>query len=95
MGTKLPKNFDGEKFAKKFGLKNDATVFFAKGGELFVPSMLNLTEGDLADCIATPEDIPISFDEFLDAFFSSEGGDKEKMKKLTEKYKKQKEGANG
>jgi len=49
---KIPKNFDGAKFAKKFDL--DIDDFFAEYGYLRCPSLPDLTADDLLDCLVTP-----------------------------------------
>ena len=46
----VKQNFDGQRFANKYGLsEND--FYLLKNGKLFCPSLPDLTEADIADCI--------------------------------------------
>jgi hypothetical protein len=49
MGVQIPLNFDGQKFMKKFGV--DYHSFYVNEDGLFCPSLPDLTEEDIADCV--------------------------------------------
>ena len=50
----LPDNFDGAKFAQKYNL-NPFTDFYSDGnGNLICPSLPDLTDADLLDCLTDP-----------------------------------------
>jgi len=50
----IPANFDGQKFASKYNL-DPFTDFYSDGnGNLICPSLPNLTDADLLDCITDP-----------------------------------------
>lgn len=97
---RIPSNFHGEKFREKFKLSNDDFYAVGKKDEngkkiyyLIVKSMPELTEDDLRDCVAMPDDDyeEITINDFLDAFIEYDDGKKEKMKTLFKRYDKKKE----
>lgn len=45
----MPNNFDGEKFKNKYSLQDKD--FWANNGTLFCPTLPNLTDADLLDCV--------------------------------------------
>lgn len=51
--TKIPINFDGAKFAAKYDL-DPFKDFYDSKGELICPSLPDLTDDDLLDCLADP-----------------------------------------
>lgn len=58
-----PEDFDGEKFAKKYNL-DPFTDFRDDGkGNIICPSLPNLTDADLLDCIVDPPSPFIKFDK--------------------------------
>ena len=81
----IPPDFNGAKFAKKFDLNPDKDYVVQLGGILDCPSLPDLTEADLADCVG-PSEMPPTLDEFIEAFAESEKGNKQKMKDLLERY---------
>jgi len=63
MTIRIPPDFDGAKFAKKYSL-DPLTDFYDDGhGNLACPSLPNLTETDLLDCIVDPPSPFIEFDK--------------------------------
>ena len=62
-----PLNFDGSKFAAKYGL--DVTAFWIDTQGFFqCPLLPDLTDADLADCIADPAiPTPATIEERLEA----------------------------
>lgn len=50
--AKIPNNFDGVKLREKYNLTEHD--FYAVGDELICPSLPDLTDADLLDCIASP-----------------------------------------
>lgn len=68
--AKKPDNFDGIKFCKKYNLTvND---FYAEDGDLICPSLPNLKDKDLQDCVTAYEkptvhefDLPIKAPDFV------------------------------
>lgn len=51
---KIPANFDGAKFAAKYNLDPFKDFFDNGKGEIICPSLPNLVDADLLDCIADP-----------------------------------------
>lgn len=49
-----PLNFDGEKFAKKYNLDPFRDFYDDGKGDIICPSLPNLTNTDLLDCIIDP-----------------------------------------
>lgn len=87
----IPPGFNGEKFSKKFNLDPSSYADFhvETGNVLVCPSLPDLTEADLADCVG-PSERPPSLDEFIEAFSESEKGSKQKMKDLLDRYERTK-----
>lgn len=85
----IPDGFNGAKFARKFNLDHFTDFVLRPGGILDVPSLPDLTESDLTDCVGA-EELPPSLDEFIEAFAESEKGNKQKMKNLLERYERTK-----
>lgn len=92
---RIPKNFHGDKFKEKFKLSNDDFYAIGKRDDegrkiyyLVIKSMPELTEKDIEDCVALPDDDyrEITLDDFLDAFIEYDSGKKEKMEKLFKKH---------
>lgn len=50
---KIPIDFDGEKFAEKYAL-DPINDFWSDGEFLHCPSLPDLTDDDLLDCLVTP-----------------------------------------
>src|SRR5512140_3695711 len=50
MPIPFPPNFDGKKFMEKFNIR-DAHTFWIERGLLYCPSLPDLTEADIADCV--------------------------------------------
>ncbi|RPJ29153.1 MAG: hypothetical protein EHM33_01925 [Chloroflexi bacterium] len=87
----IPPSFNGEKFAKKFNLnpENYGDFHVEVGNVLVCPSLPDLTEEDLADCVG-PSELKPTLDEFVEAFAESEKGSKQKMKDLLERFERTK-----
>lgn len=49
-----PHNFDGEKFAKKYNLDPFGDFYDDGKGNIICPSLPNLTDTDLLDCLLDP-----------------------------------------
>lgn len=51
---KVPSNFDGLKFAKKYSLDPVKGFYIDNKGDFYCPSLPNITEADLLDCVSDP-----------------------------------------
>lgn len=50
----IPNNFNGSKFAEKYALRERGDFYDDGNGVLVCPSLPNLTDADLLDCVIDP-----------------------------------------